>query len=130
MSGFGLDLNFNPNYSLAPTNQTMNQGFQLPSFGSESKTGPASFQFGMNPESLQMGLSGLQSIGNLWGAFQSNKLAKDQLNFVKNMSNTNLNNSITSYNTALTDRSRARGFTEGQSQAEIDAYIAANRMTR
>ncbi|QXV74380.1 putative structural protein [Rhizobium phage RHEph16] len=81
------------------------------------------------------GLSGLNvisgalgTIGNLWNAFQAQKLAKQQFSFTKDFANRNLANQIQSYNTALSDRARARGFTEGQSQDQINAYIAANQL--
>ncbi|QIG70537.1 putative structural protein [Rhizobium phage RHph_N38] len=81
------------------------------------------------------GLSGLNvisgalgTIGNLWNAFQAQKLAKQQFSFTKDFANRNLANQIQSYNTALSDRARARGFTEGQSQDQINAYITANQL--
>lgn len=89
-----------------------------------------SFKFGMNAPTLQMGLSGINTLGNLWGAFQANKLARDQLDFTKKITNTNLNNSVQSYNTALTDRAKARGFTEGKSDEEVQNYITTNRLSR
>lgn len=85
---------------------------------------------GWNANTLKLGLSGLNTLGNLWGAWQSNKLARDQLNFTKDVTNTNLNNSIQSYNTSLEDRARARAAMEGQSNAEAQAYIDKNRLTR
>lgn len=88
------------------------------------------FNFGLNAPTLQMGLSGLNTLGNLWGAWQANSLARDQLDFTKSVTNTNLNNSIRSYNTALEDRARSRGFTEGRSDSEVQDYISANRLSR
>lgn len=93
-------------------------------------SGSGSFDFGANIPTLRMGLSGLNTLGNLWGAWQANNLAKDQLNFTKSVTNTNLNNSIQSYNTALSDRARARGFTEGQSDSQVSDYITANSLRR
>lgn len=88
------------------------------------------FQLGMNAPTIGMGLSGLNSLANIWGAWQSNKLAKDQLDFTKATTNTNLNNSIKSYNTSLEDRARTRGFTEGQSASQIQDYVSTNRLSR
>lgn len=73
---------------------------------------------------------GLQTIGNLWGAFQAQKLAKDQFNYAKSVGETNLANGIQSYNTALTDRANARASYTGQSAADTAAYIEANKMVR
>jgi hypothetical protein len=85
---------------------------------------------GANVGTLNMGLSGLETIGKLWAAFESQKLAKAQFGFQKEFANTNLNNQIRSYNTALTDRATTRAIVNGQSNADRDAYIQQNRATR
>lgn len=92
--------------------------------------GYSNFKMGWNAPTLQMGIQGIGTIGNLWGAWQSNKLAKNQLNFTKMITNTNLNNQIKSYNTALEDRSRSRAKVEGQSSAEAQDYVDRNRLSR
>lgn len=84
--------------------------------------------FGWNANTLNFGMQGLQGIGNLWGAWQSHKLAKDQLNFTKNFANRNLANQTAAYNTALEDRGRSRAAVEGQTSAEAQAYIDRNRL--
>jgi len=48
------------------------------------------------------------SFGNVWAAMQSNKLAKKAFEFQKQTYNTNMANSIASYNTAIEDRANAR----------------------
>ena len=115
------------------------QGMQLPpAAGSPlgytpppaAGNGAGGFELGFNGPTLQMGLQGLNTLGNLWGALQSTKLAREQLNFTRNVTNTNLNNSVKSYNTALEDRARARGFTQGQSDSDVNNYIANNRLSR
>lgn len=75
-------------------------------------------------------LSGLQTLGGLWNAFQAQKLAKKQFNFTKDFTTANLNNQTQAYNTAISDRARSRGFTEGQSQQEIDSYVSANSLKK
>lgn len=125
-------------YSLSFGLRGTGQGLQLaPNAGStlnhSPQAGPdpaAGFELGFNAPSLRLGLQGLNTLGNLWGALQSTKLAREQLNFTKNITNTNLNNSIKSYNTTLEDRARSRGFTEGSSDTDINNYIAANRLSR
>lgn len=87
-------------------------------------------QLGMNVPTFQLGLGALGSLANIYGGFQANKLAKDQLNFTKSVTNTNLNNQIKSYNTALEDRARSRATAENRDQSTADAYIAANKLTR
>lgn len=86
------------------------------------------FQVGWNMPTFQMGLQGLNTIGNLWGAWQANKLARDQLNFTKDFANRNLANQTQAYNTALEDRGRSRAAVEGQTSAEAQAYIDRNRL--
>ncbi len=88
----------------------------------------AGFQLGWNAPTLQMGMQGLNTIGNIWGAWQANKLARDQLNFTKKIASANLNNQISAYNTALEDRARSRAAVEGQTSAEQQAYIDKNRL--
>lgn len=99
-------------------------------------TSPTSFlsgsanQLGMNVPTFQLGLGALGSLAGIYSGFQANKLAKDQLNFTKSVTNTNLNNQIKSYNTALEDRARSRATAENRDQSSADAYIAANKLTR
>ena len=117
-----------PSYGQVPSNvftqAAKNQGFNL------NSTNTGNFDLGWNAPTIKMGLSGIGTLGNLWGAWQSNRLARDQLNFTKDVTNTNLNNQIQSYNTALEDRARARGVMEGQTTAETQAYIDKNRLNR
>ncbi len=81
-------------------------------------------------DGLQLGLQGLSTIGNFWNAFQAQKLAKQQFQFTKDITNTNLANQIKSYNTTLSDRARSRGVVEGQSQDQVDQYVRDNSLSR
>ena len=85
---------------------------------------------GWNADTLKMGLSGLNTLGNLWGAWQSNKLARDQLNFTKDVTNTNLNNSIKSYNDQISDRTQNSVSRTAymRNQAEYDKRIADKQL--
>ena len=85
-------------------------------------------EFGMNIPTAQLGLTGLSTLGNLWGSFQSNKLAKDSFNFQKGMAEKNYANQIKSYNTALTDRATTRGFVQGDSTENTQQYINDNKL--
>lgn len=85
---------------------------------------------GFNVGTGQLLLGGLQTIGSLWNAFESRKLAKEQLAFTKEITNANLNNQIKAYNTTLADRGRSRAYTEGQDSATAQAYIDNNKLSR
>lgn len=100
------------------------------SFGNNAPAaGTASgFNFGMNVPTFQMGLQGLGALGNLWGAWQSNKLARDQLDFTKRFATANLANQTQAYNTALEDRARARAAVEGQNSQQQQDYVDRNRL--
>ena len=83
---------------------------------------------GMNLGTGQLVLGGIGTIGNLWSAWQAQKLAKEQFNYQKDITDTNLANQIQSYNTALSDRINSRGFVQGDSQSTIDQYIEENSL--
>ena len=85
-------------------------------------------EFGMNIPTAQLGFTGLSTLGNLWGSFQSNKLARDSFNFQKGMAEKNYANQIKSYNTALTDRATTRGFVQGDSTETTQQYINDNKL--
>lgn len=85
---------------------------------------------GANMDTFRLGITGLGTLGGLWNAYQAQGLAREQLDFTKRMANTNLNNQVTSYNTALEDRIRSRAAVEGQSSAEAEAYLDRNRLRR
>lgn len=93
-----------------------------------SNTGYQPLEFGANIPTFQLGLQGLGTIGNLWGAFQSNKLARDSFNFQKDFAQRNLANQIQSYNTALSDRATSRGFVQGDSAEKTQQYINNNKL--
>ncbi len=100
------------------------------SFGSRGGGGFGGSGLGFNMDTLQLGLGGLSAVGNFWNAYQANSLAKKQFNFTKQMTEANYMNSMKSYNTALEDRARARGVTEGQSQDQVQSYIDKNRLEK
>ena len=100
-------------------------GFQLPYWGAG---GYQPLEFGMNIPTAQLGLNGLGTLGELWGSFQSNKLARDSFTFQKGMAEKNYANQIKSYNTALTDRATTRGFVQGDSADTTQQYINNNKL--
>ena len=88
-------------------------------------------KFGMNMPTLQLGLQGLSSLAGIWAANKGLKQAKEQFEFQKGVTNTNLNNSIKSNNTALDDRINARAAQQGNmSQAQVADYKRLNQLSR
>ena len=85
-------------------------------------------EIGYNIPTLQLGMQGLGAMGNLWGSFQSQKLARDSFDFQKGMAEKNYANQIKSYNTALTDRATSRGFVQGDSADTTQQYINNNKL--
>lgn len=85
---------------------------------------------GLNFDNISSVLSGIGAIGSLWGGIQANKIAKDSLNFQKESYATNLNNQISSYNTALEDRATSRANFAGTAAAREQAqgYIAKHKL--
>lgn len=114
-----------------PSQWSGQTGFRLPNGQPLDPSAAGGAQgFGFNMPTAQLGLQGIMGLGNLFMGLQANRLAKDQFNFTKDMTNTNLNNQITSYNTALADRARSRAVIEGRDQASADAWVEKNKMTR
>ena len=140
MSGFADQINYGASNPTGVYMQNASSGYQAP----QGITGPGvgqvaapqvggtnnnlSTPLGMNLGTGQLVLGGVGTIGNLWSAWQAQKLAKDQFNYQKGITDTNLTNQIQSYNTALSDRITSRGFTQGDSQSTIDQYIEENSM--
>lgn len=76
--------------------------------------------FGFNANTFGNVMGGLNSLGQLWGSYQANKLAKDQWKTQKSILNTNMMNQIGAYNNQLRDKLDSRAYTEGRSQASAD----------
>lgn len=125
---FSPDLGGIPNWGNDPTVTGSYGG--APTFDPMSKQ-QAGSDFGWNMGTLNTGFKGLATLGNLWGAFQGNKLARKQLSLATDAYNTNLTNQIKSYNTQLEDRIRGRHSpTNAIGQAEADRQIEANKLVR
>ena len=77
---------------------------------------------GMGMNYLGAGIQGLGAIGGLMQNRKAVKLAKDQFKFAKEFANTNLNNQIKTYNTALEDKINARATAMYRDPVERKAY--------
>ena len=114
--------------------QAPNVGFQAPGNNSVlgKNYGGAGTGLDWNVETLGLGIQGLAAIGGLYNASKYNKLAKEQFNFAKEVTNTNLNNQIKTFNTTMEDRARARARLDGREDTEAYTkdYMDKNRISR
>lgn len=85
---------------------------------------------GMNMDTAKLALSGIGTLGSLYGAFQAAGLAKKQFNYTRDVTETNLANQLKTYNTQLTDRANNRAIVEGRTPGETQSYIDRNQLTR
>ena len=140
MSPFsGSSFTVNPQYDLTPYLQqfgmpssTPTSVAGLPAFGSPSTVPQTNglanwFKDGDNIAAVAGVLGSLNSI---YSGNKQLKLAREGLDFQKTAFNTNLNNSIQSYNTALEDRIRGRTSDYAGKDMDVSAYLAANSLRR
>ena len=74
---------------------------------------------------------GLQAASGLWGAYngmQQTKLAKQQMANSLNQWNKSYANQVSSYNTRLEDRQRARVGSNPNAYESVDSYMQKNRI--
>lgn len=118
----------------APSEGFWSKGSDYSSLSSYGKS-PGGFDdlgLGFNIPTGKLLFQGLGTLGQLWTGFQGAKLAKKSFEHTRDITNANLNNQISSYNTALEDRARARfvGEGRGENSAQEREYVARNRLTR
>jgi hypothetical protein len=106
--------------------------FEVPALAPGGDGGFFGGMDGMDKAKLALG--GLQTIGGLWSAWQSAKLAKKSFKFNKAFANRNLENQTKTYNTAMDDRVSNRqtmyaGTSHAMSPAQAEAYLNANRLS-
>lgn len=132
----GMPVPFGVSDVAGGTINPMSMGSGIASFGSQpsfnltGQGGGGLFSGMTGLQKIGAGLSGIQTIGGLISSFGALDLAKKQFNLQRDVLNTNLNNQITAYNTALDDKARSRAVMEGQSDSERDAYIEKNKARR
>jgi hypothetical protein len=81
-------------------------------------------------KNLEGAAKGLGALTQAWGAYQGNKMAKANLAFQKDAFNTNMNNSIRSYNTGLEDRIRGRTSSYDGKENDVQAYLSKHSLSR
>lgn len=127
---FSPDLGGMPNWGSDPTVTGVSNTNPLKFDPYGSKSGGGS-DLSWNNATLQTGLQGLATLGNLWGAYQGNKLARKQFSAAQDAYNTNVTNQIKSYNTSLEDRIRSRYvYNDEAGQAEATRQIEKHKLTR
>jgi hypothetical protein len=79
---------------------------------------------------LSTTFQGIQALSGAYLGFQQLKQAKDALHFQKQAYNTNLTNSVQSYNTSLADRINGRTSAHDGKAAEVATYLAAHSLKK
>lgn len=82
---------------------------------------------GLNFENIGSMAETLGSLGTLWSGIQSNRIARDSLNFQKGAYKTNLANQTQSYNTQVQDKGAARAAQFGDA-TYADSYYDKNKI--
>ena len=70
------------------------------------------------------GINALQTLGNLWGSYQTQKLARDQFDVQRNTTNRNLSNQAKMINSIVDQRAQHQGTTQGLSEADTKKWAA------
>lgn len=119
-----------------PLNYDLSAGLSSPtSLTNPNNQGGFNLDFG-NWDLQGMGnllgsLGGLASgLGGIYMGLQANKLANKQFNFMKDVANTQLNNSIKEYNTKLAGKYRSQSYYETGQDHAFDAEYEKNKLTR
>lgn len=82
---------------------------------------------GLNFDNIGSLAKTLGSLGTLWSGIQSNRIARDSLNFQKDAYRANLENQTQSYNTSLQDRANSRAAQYGNA-SYADSYYDKNKI--
>lgn len=123
--------------SIDPSQQGMPVNYGQPSysgiagFGAQpnaSGSGGGSW-FGRDGN-LSTVFQGIQALGGAYLGFQQLKQAKDALKFQKQAYNTNLTNSVQTYNTSLEDRINGRTADYAGKQGDVQTYLAAHSLKK
>lgn len=83
---------------------------------------------GENSGSIKNIAETVGGLAQVWGGLQSNKTAREALNFTKSSYQTNLANSIQSYNTALENSARGAAAQNGWNKKRTNKYIEDNKL--
>lgn len=126
----GDQIGANAYFQRNPQMQTSGIGQAIYGGGAAGAQAPGglSAPLGMNLGTAQLAIGGIGTLANIWNASQANKLARQQFEYQKGITDTNLANSLQSYNTALDDRIRSRAVMTGMSDAQVNDYIDKNSL--
>jgi hypothetical protein len=132
--GSSLPGTMGPTDTWAPGASPGNMPILPAGYNTGASTGPAGATSGMGTEigvntgTGQLALGGLQTLGNLWNAYQSSSLANKAFNFNRDLANTNLSNQTQAYNTNLSGQADARFAQENKSPAQALDFFNAHKL--
>ena len=84
--------------------------------------------YGMNVDTANLALGGIQTLAGIWQAYQAQQLAEKSLKVQTGFANANLANSTQSYNTHVADIARTRYSAEDLPMAQQLAWQKANSL--
>jgi len=87
-------------------------------------------KIGWNLDTLNLAIGGLSTIGNLWMGARALNQSKKQFEYNKGVTETNLMNSIQSYNTALEDRALNRTQALNGTAEDVTSYVDKHKAVR
>lgn len=108
----------------SPTAQSFGENY-MGMYGQQPQTQTPSMGY---MDMAKIGMGGLQTLGNLWGAWQSNNLANKSFNFQRDMANRNLANTTAAYNSRMTDHANTLASLNSWSDKQKQDYITQNRL--
>lgn len=118
---------FNLQTQLAQLNQML--GYGNTALDQYSQAMREQNKLAWNPNTIQLGLDGLKTVGSLWSTFAGLNAAKEQYKFQKSITEKNMQNSVKSYNTNLSDTINARATRNGNDKAYVDNYLKLNSLS-
>jgi hypothetical protein len=126
--GSGADFSTMPSISDSAIAAAIKPTQNLSNLPATTLPGQNQFGLGLNIPTIGLGISGLQTLSNIWNAFQQTNLAKQQLAYTKEVGNANLGNQVKSYNTNLADRANTAAVMNGWDSNKLASYLNQNSL--
>lgn len=121
--------NYGGIFGLSATPSWPTDGLAVPGKPPGAGAGDGASWFGRDGY-LSTGIQGLQALSGAYLGFKQLAQAKDALNFQKKAYNTNLTNSVQTYNNSLQDRINGRTADYAGKEGDVQAYLASHELKK